>query len=209
MSWVAVGVGVGTLAVGAVSADNQADAAKDAANAQTDASRYATDIAHQEYEQTRQDLMPWMDAGRYALTQQQNFLNGDYGAALNSPFYKASLEEGFKGLDMGATARGNLWGGGTDADRIRLGQNLASSQLQSTYNAWAALSQTGQITANQLGGYGQNFAQQAGNNAMNAANARASSYLNGANAWANFGNQLVGTAGQFAGMYNNNYYGGG
>lgn len=209
MSWVAVGVGVGSLVVGGITANKQAGAAEDAANAQVQASQYATDEQRRQYDQTRQDMMPWLNAGTNALTQQQNFLNGDYGAALKSPFYAASLEEGFKGLDAGAAARGNLWGGGMDADRMRLGQNLASSQLNNYYNALAGMSQTGQVAGNQLGGYGQDFGRAAGQNAMNAANARGSSYIQGANAWGQFGQQLTGTANQFAGMYNNAYYGGG
>lgn len=189
--------GWAVAAVGAYGAYEQGQAGKDAADASAKGSQYAADLAHQEYEQTRQDMMPWLTAGTNALTQQQNFLNGDYGAALNSPFYKASLEEGFKGLDMGATARGNLWGGGTDADRIRLGQNIASNQLQTYYNALAGLSNTGQTTANQLGSFGSNYAQQAGGYAQDAANARASSYANSANAWSNYGNQLAGMFGNY------------
>ena len=185
--------------VGAYSASQQSKAGKKAAQEQADAANYAADLSHQEYEQTRQDMMPWLNAGTNALTQQQNFLNGDYGAALNSPFYKASLEEGFKGLDMGAAAHGNLWGGGTDADRIRLGQNLASSQLNTYYNALAGLSNTGQTTANQLGQFGANYATQAGGYAQDAANARASSYANTANAWGNYGNQLTGAFGYWYG----------
>lgn len=150
-------------------------------------------------------MMPWLNAGTNALADQQAFLNGDYGAALSSPFYAATLEEGFKGLDAGATAGGNLWGGGTDADRIRFGQNAASSQLGNYYNALAGLSGTGQTTANQLGGYGANFANQAGQNAMTGAQARASSYANSANAWGQYGNQLAGLAGQY---YQNQQFGG-
>ncbi len=196
---------VAAAAVGAYGANEQSKAGKKGADAQEAASRYATDEQRRQFDQTRQDMMPWMNAGAWALDGQQDFLRGDYGAALNSPFYKAALEEGFKGLDAGAAARGNLWGGGTDADRIRLGQNLASQQLGTYYNALAGMSNTGQTTANQLGGYGQAFATNAGNNAMNGAQARASSYANSANAWGNYANQM---AGMFGNYMQNNQWGG-
>lgn len=162
------------------------------ADAQVGASRYATDESARQYDQTRSDLQPWMEGGGWALGQQRDFLEGDYGAALKSPFYAASLEEGFKGLDAGAAANGNLWGGGMDADRMRLGQNLASSQLQTHYNALAGMSQTGQATANQLGAFGQQHAMNAGNNAMTGAGAQASAYANTANSWNNALGQGVG-----------------
>lgn len=201
--WIA---GIATAVVGAYGANEQSKAGERGADAQNAASRYATDEQRRQFDQTRQDMMPWLNAGGWALNQQQDFLRGDYGAALNSPFYKASLEEGFKGLDAGAAARGNLWGGGTDADRIRLGQNLATSQLQTHYNALAGMSNTGQTTANQLGSYGQAFATNAGNNAMNGAQARASSYANSANAWGNYANQM---AGMFGNYMQQNYGGNG
>ncbi len=193
MPW---GVAVAAV-VGAYGADQQSKAGKDGARAQERAADAATAESRRQFDLTREDMQPWMQAGNWALGQQQNFLQGDYGQALNSPFYRAAMEEGFKGLDAGAAARGNLWGGGMDADRMRLGQNLASQQLGTYYNALAGLSQTGQTTANQLGQYGADFANQYGQNQMNAANARASSYANSANAWSNFGNQIAGYAGDY------------
>lgn len=190
---------VATVAVGAYSANRSSAAGKDAARAQQRASDAATAEQARQFDQTRADMQPWMEAGGWALGQQRDFLNGNYGQALNSPFYKAALEEGFKGLDAGAAASGNLWGGGMDADRMRLGQNLASNQLGTYYNALAGMSNTGQTTANQLGGYGQAYANQYGQNAMNAADARASSYMNSANAWSNFGNQAVGAFSAYMG----------
>lgn len=206
MPW---GVAVAAV-VGAYGADQQSKAGKRGADAQADASQYATDEQRRQFDITQQNLQPWLQTGTWALGEQRDFLNGEYGAALDSPFYKATLEEGFKGLDAGATAGGNLWGGGADADRIRFGQNAASNQLGTYYDALAGLSNTGQVTANQLGQYGANYANQVGQNAMAGAQARASSYANSANAWGNFTNQMVGMAGQYFGGGNGsggNYFG--
>ena len=45
----------------------QAKAATQAAQTQSDASKYAADLSQKQYEQTRKDQMPWLDAGRGAL----------------------------------------------------------------------------------------------------------------------------------------------
>lgn len=195
MAWAAVIGGATALIGGAMSAR----AGQRGAEGQAAAAAEATAEQRRQFDTTRQDMMPWLNAGGWALDQQQNFLRGDYSAALNSPDYKAALEEGFAGLDKGATAQGNLWGGGMDADRMRLGQNLASQQIGNYYNRLAGVSNTGQTTATQLGQFGQNFANQAGQNGMAGANARASSYANSANAWGNAIGQVGGAVSQYLG----------
>jgi hypothetical protein len=197
MPW---GVAVAAV-VGAYGASRQARAGERGANAQERASQQATEEQRRQFDLTRQDMAPWLQAGTDALGRQQAFLSGDWSGFQNSPDYKWAVDQGFKGLDRGAAAGGNLYSGGMDADRISLGQGLATQNANNYWNRLAGLSQTGQVTANQLGGYGQNMANNVGGNLMNAANARASSYMNSANAWANYGNQLAGLAGQAGGMY--------
>lgn len=185
--------------VSAYGAHSQSQAGQNAADAQTDAARYATDEQRRQYDQTRSDMTPWMQAGGWALDEQQNFLRGDYRNALASPFYTAALEQGTAALDAGATANGNLFGGGADADRIQFGQQLATQHLGNYYNALAGLSNTGQTTAGQIGQFGANYASQAGRNAMYAGEAQASAYGNSANAWSNAGNNMLGLLWQGAG----------
>lgn len=169
MSMVAVAVGVGTAAVGAYAANKAASAAKQAG-------RNATEESARQYNQTREDMMPWLEAGGWALDRQQQLLQGDYSRFFESPDYKAALQLGTEALDAGATAQGNLWGGGADADRIQFGQQLASQNLGNYWNRLAGLSQTGQGTANQLGGFGQTHANNVAQNQWGVANARASAY---------------------------------
>jgi len=195
MPW---GIAIGAVA-GLAGSAMQSRAGERGANAQVAASNAATAEQSRQFNTTRQDMMPWLQAGRDALGMQQRFLSGDFSGFETSPDYAYSLEEGFKGLDRGAAAAGGLWSGGADADRIRLGQGLASQNANNYWNRLAGLSGTGQTTAGQLGQYGQSYAQSYGQNAMNAANARASSYANTANAWGNFGNQLAGYGAQYAG----------
>lgn len=195
MSWGAVIAGAAALIGGAMSSN----AAGDAADAAGNASDAATAEQRRQFDLTRQDMEPWMQAGGWALDQQRNFLAGNYGAALNSPWYRAAQVEGLKSLQAGATANGNLWGGGADADRIAFGQNLASQNLTQHYNALAGMSQTGQVTANQLGAYGQNYANAVGQNAWNLAGAQGQSAYNQAGAWNNALGGMVGAWGYHQG----------
>ena len=54
-----------------------AKAAKQAGQLQADSSRYAADLAQKQFEQTRQDQMPWLEAGKGALGQLQNYIAND------------------------------------------------------------------------------------------------------------------------------------
>lgn len=183
---------------GAYGAHQQSKAGERGANAQERANQAAIDEQRRQFDITQQNLAPWLDAGRWGLQEQRDFLNGDWSGFENSPDYKFAVEQGFKGLDSGATAGGNLWGGGTDADRIALGQGLATQHSGNYYAKLAGLSGTGQATANQLGGFGASTANNIGNALIGSGQARASSYANSANAWGQFGNQLFDMFGQYA-----------
>jgi hypothetical protein len=185
--------------IGAYGASQQARAGERGAAGQTAAARYATDENRRQFDLTRRDMAPWLGAGTDALARQTQFLNGDMSGFQNSADYKWAVDQGFKGLDRGAAAGGGLYSGGADADRIALGQGLASQYAGDYWNRLAGVSGTGQTTANQLGQLGQGYSFQNGQNAMNGANARASAYANTANAWGNFGNQLAGYGSMYAG----------
>lgn len=195
MPWVAAA----TLVVGAYSADQQSKAGKAAANAQQNAADAATREQQRQYDQTRQDQLPFIEAGQNAVNLQQNYLAGDTSGFENAPDYAFAVDRGTKQLDRGATAHGNLWGGGADADRIRLGQGLATQYANNYWDKLAGMAGQGRAGAQNLGALGMGMANQVGNNLTNAAAARASSYTNSANAWGNFGNQATG--------YFNDWYG--
>jgi hypothetical protein len=188
MSWGFVIGAAATVIGGAV----QGQAGEGAADAHANANALAIGEQRRQDDQTRADLMPWMQEGGWALGQQRNFLEGDYGDALKSPWVVAAQEMGTAQLDAGATSEGNLWGGGADADRIKLGQQIASQGLLTHYNALAGLSQTGQATGGQLGAFGANAAGQIGQYHNANGMAQASAYANTANAWSNGLGQLGG-----------------
>lgn len=192
-----------TAVVGAWSANKQSKAGKKGAKGQQDAARAATEEDRRQYDLTRADQMPWLQAGQQALDLQTRYLAGDTSGFENSADYKFAVDQGFKGLNRRGAAQGNRLSGGADADRIALGQGLASQYGNDYWNKLSGRAGQGQTTANSLGQFGANLANAAGENAMNAANARASSYANSANAWSNFGNQLGNMAGQYGQRYNN------
>jgi hypothetical protein len=183
-------------ALGLIGASGQARAGRRAADAQAKANQLAMGGITDASNQARADLNPYANAGGWALGQQQNFLQGDYSAALNSPDYQAALQEGFSGLDRGAASQGNLWGGGMDADRMRLGQNLASQQIGNYYNRLAGMSGQGLGAAQGQAQVGMNAANSIAGLQQDTGMARASSYANAGNAWSNALGQIGGGFGQ-------------
>ena len=191
-----------TLAVGAYQAYSSAKAGKNAAKAAGDAS--AAQIAEnaRQYDQSRTDNMPFLEAGYDALGRQNAVLNGDTSGFENSADYLFRRDQGFRGLNAGLAASGNAgpggFSGGADADRIALGQGLAGTAIDSYWAKLAGRAGQGQSSAGQLGQLGANYAA-SNNDAYAAAGAaRGSAYANSANAWNNFGSQITGQLGNYA-----------
>lgn len=145
--------------------------------------------------------MPWLNAGQTALTAEQNYLNGDTSGFTNSPDYQFAVQQGTKQLDAGATASGNLWGGGADADRISLGQGLATQYANNYWNKLSGMAGQGQSSAQNLGANGANAANQIGQQYNNIGQANASSYASNANSLSN----LVGQGANIYGQYQSSY----
>lgn len=187
------------IAVGAYSADQQAKAGRAGAAAQGQAAAMSTAEQRRQFDLSRQDQLPFLEAGYDALRRQNEALNGDFSGFQNSPDYKYALDSSLRAQERGAAARGGFMGGAADADRIALAQGLASQNFNNYWTRLAGRAGQGQGSAQNLAGYGAQMAGNIGNNLTNAANARASSYANSANAWSNFGDQVVGALGQYAG----------
>lgn len=187
------------VAGAAYSANKQAGAAEDAANATTAASNAGIAEQRRQFDLTRSDQQPWLVTGQGSLAKQNAFLNGDLSGFQNSPDYQFTLAQGLQAQDRSAAANGNLFSGGHSADLMRFGQGLASQHADNYWNKLAGLSGTGQITAGNLGQMGMGMANNIGLLGMNAANARASAYTDKANAWGNFSNQAMGAYGDWFG----------
>jgi hypothetical protein len=166
----------------AYSANQQKKAAKRGANAIQAGADAATEEQRRQYNQSRTDMMPWLDFGRENLGRMNQLLSGDYSGFMTSPDYLAARDMGLQGLDRGAASRGALFSGGADADRIKFAGDLASQNLSNWWNRLAGGAGAGQTAASNLGSMGANAANQIGNNNMLAAGGRASSYQKQADA---------------------------
>jgi len=120
-------------------------------------------------------------------------LNFTQALELN-PQYKFLREEGMRGIERSAAARGSLQSGGTLKALSKYNQNLAYGMSSDYLNRLASVSGVGQTTATQTGQLGAsaaaNQANILSNSAANQGNAyaqgaagAASGYLGSANAW--------------------------
>lgn len=172
MSWGAV-VGAAVSVVGGYMSNQSA---KKGANAAADGQMASVLEQQRQYDQTRQDMMPWLDAGRQGLNQLSLLASGDMRGFYNSPEYAFTRDQGLQSLERGAAARGGLYSGGADADRMKFASGLASQEYGNHWNRLAGLSGVGQATAGSLGQFGANAATNIGNAYGNIGNIRQSMY---------------------------------
>lgn len=123
----------------------------------------------------------------------------DFSQFYQTPDYLVARDEGINGLDRGAAARGGLYSGGADADRMTFASNLGSKAFGNYQNSLFRLAGFGSNANSELNSLGQNTAGQIGNQLTNAGNARASAYLQQGQAQANTWNNLAGFAGSYFG----------
>lgn len=207
--------------IGAITGSNsQAKAAKSAANQQYQASKEATQVQKDMYDQTRKDLSPYAQAGGTALSQLMGGMgpNGQFMQEYSGqdiyddPSYQFRLQQGQDSIQSGAAAQGGLLSGATQKALLNYGQDAASQEYGNAYNRFNA-DQTNQYNRlSNLVGLGQNAAAQQGNAGMQTAQAVASNTMAGANAQAagtiaagnrtanNF-SSLLGAAGTIGGLF--------
>ena len=174
------------------------NASKKGAKAQTDAANQANETERYIYDQTREDQMPWQQAGRTGL----NSLMGLYGyekrrgnwqrsanpsATANSfmtmdPGYQFRLREGQRNLENSAAARGGLMSGNFLKATTKYGQDYGANEFANIANRYGQLAGVGQVANQSLQSAGQNYANAYGQNVQNAGAARASGYAGRANA---------------------------
>ena len=150
--------------------------ANKSAGAQKDASKKAIEEQRRQFDLTRSDQMPWLQAGTGALGTLQKLNAGDYSSFNNSPDYQFALDQGMKTLDRSAAAQGRLYSGGYGQDLVNYGQGLATQNYNNYYNRLANLAGVGQTTAQSLGAFGQNMANNVSNQYNQMGAARASAY---------------------------------
>lgn len=179
---------------GFLGAKEQASATESAAQKSADASRYATDLQKQMWQQQVETQKPWVTAGTGAVNQLAASLapGGQYATPFSQtnwqqdPGYQFRLSEGLKAIDQQAAARGGLISGAALKAAQRYGQDMASQEYQNAFNRYytertnmlnplQSLAGLGQTSANQVGAMGSQYGANVGNltmtNAANQANA--------------------------------------
>ena len=207
--WALGGLG----ALGGIYSGNQAaQAARDAAAMQQDATNRATAENARQFDIGQQNLAPWLQAGTNALASQQSLMGltghstpADTLAQLQmDPGYQFRMEQGQKAFDSSALARRGGFGSGSAlTSAINYNQGAASQEYGNRLNQLAGISNTGQTTGNQLGAMGANYANNQGNLWTGNANAQGAAGIAGANARQSglMGGLGLGLAG--ANLYNN------
>jgi len=206
MSWWTAGAIVGSALIGS-------SASKSAGESQANAAREASALSDAQFQQTRQDQMPFLQAGVRALGKLESA--SDYtpfgmDQFTADPGYAFRLKEGQKALDAQVAARGGLISGGALKAATRYGQEMGSQEYTNAFNRYQTNRanqlqplqslQGGAVTAaNTIGQAGQAYATNAGNALMSAGDARASGYMGTANA-------ISGAVGQGINYYQNQQY---
>lgn len=136
-----------------------AKAAEKAGQLQADSSKYAADISQKQFEQTRTDQMPWLNAGKEALGGLQNYIkdspdfNDKWGGRIESayqggqltggldpnnfqqdPSYQFRKQQGMADIESSAAAGGGLLSGAALKSLNSFNSNLASQEYG---NAWS------------------------------------------------------------------------
>ena len=195
----------GAVAGGAMAARG----AKKAAQTQAKSADKASQIQLDMYNQTRQDLDPYKQAGATSLSQMMGQMGSDgyfnqtyTGQDIYSdPSYQFRLQQGQDAIQSSAAAQGGLLSGATLKALQNYGQESASQEYSNAYNRFNAdqtnrynrlsnLVGIGQNAAAQVGNAGAQTAQAVANNTMAGANSIAAGQVGSANAWSGAANNL-------------------
>ena len=210
---IAMVVAAGISAVAAkYNADQQSSAAGNALGAQEKATQSAYNTVQQARDQAQQDVQPWSNAGKTALSalaqpQNQNFTFSTTGPNAD-PSYQFRQQEGQAAIEASAAARGGYFSGATGTALQTQGQNMASEEYGAEYNRWLQNNQQLEQQA-QMGLQAQGLATGLGYNAGNTlAGLSLSSGQNQANTLQNQAGYQAGAVQNLAGVGNSllSYY---
>lgn len=214
MSGIATAV-VASAVIGGVVASNSASKA---AKAQENAANTASATELEQYRQNREDMQPWREAGQTALGQMSagtaagGDFNKDFTLAdfTKDPGYDFRQQQGQRGVESSASARGGVLSGAALKGLDRYNQDYASGEFQNAYNRFnndrtqrfnrlASIAGVGQTATRDVAQQGAQVASNVGNNMIGAGNAQASSYVGQ-------GNAISGAAQTLGNFAMNKYY---
>ena len=193
---------VGAAAVGAAGSAYASKQSGKAAQTQAASADRASQIQQENFEQTREDLMPYKQAGDTSLSQlmgqmgSNGYFNQSYkGDEFNfqaDPSYAFRRQQGLDGIQSQAAAQGGLLSGATLKALNDYNSNLASQEYSNAFNRWQSTDNNNyeRFNADQtnrynrlsnLVGIGQNAAAQVGNAGAQTAQSVANNTMAGAN----------------------------
>jgi hypothetical protein len=161
-------IGSGLSALGSIAAGiTGSDAASSAARQEADAYHQAQQFEQNVYNQTSQNLSPYVGTGTNALYSMADLLglgsgsNGQGSGALDAyqqytrtPYYTFPLQQGEQGLDQSAAARGLTLSGGQMNALQQYAQNYAGQQFGNYMSTLSSLAGMGSSAASTLGNQG-------------------------------------------------------
>lgn len=186
----AIGASIGGTIGGSMA---QAKAAKQSAQMQSDAARYAADIQKEMFDIQNLQQKPYREAGYGALTRINELLPGltkpvTREEILGLPGYQFGIEQG----TGAARQMFNAMGGGSNVDRAAqkfaidytLGTAMPQviAQRQNIYNTLAGIAGLGQVAQGQTSQLAQNVAGNIGQAAIGGATALGAGQVGAANA---------------------------
>lgn len=177
-----------------------AKSAKKASKAQSKAAEAAIAEQRRQYDLSRADMAPWQVAGSAAIGSLSEMLKPGYDHT-TSPGYQFRLDEGLRGVENSAAAKGLLQSGGTLKGIDKYAEGLAASDFNDQFNRTASVAAGGQQVNNTLGQLGANSANSIGDLLTQQGNAKASGYMGAANSWINGINNFDSRIQQAASMF--------
>jgi len=184
-----LGVAAATLGGALISSGGASKAASTAAAA-TDR---AAEVQREMFYTSREDLAPWREAGKRALSALEGRIEAGPGEFVpeEEPGFKFGYREFVeKPLMRRASARGGVDSGRTLKELTRYAEDYASTRYDNFLNRWyksltpyQSLAGVGQTSAAQMGENALVAGGNIGNALITGGQARASGYANQANIW--------------------------
>jgi hypothetical protein len=202
-------IGAGISAVGGLFGGKGAKkAAKKAALAQQQAAQAAIDQQNMQFQQTRTDNLPFLQAGQQAVGAESNLLglNGTdaQGTAIqglkSSPLFQSLYNTGEDALLANASATGGLRGGNTQRGLADFGSDTLARVIQQQLANLGGLRGGGQATGTAIGQLSGNNAAQISALLNQQGSAKAGGILTNAAINAQNTNNLFSSLGSFLGQ---------
>lgn len=122
----------------------------------------------------------------------------DMSSFFTSPDYQFRRDEGTRGLERSAAARGGAFSGNALRALSEFNSNMASSEFGNYFNRLTTMAGLGSAATNQTAAYGADHAANAGRNALAAGDARASGIIGQSNAIGQGVSDLAGAYGYYS-----------